>query len=192
MTRPSDVDFRRCSLGCRLVCARPQAAIKIREIPPSSAMLSLKSMSVAAFSHEPKTSIRQLPPEILDDIAQYVFDDGLRQIDILIPFASTCRRFRESALPILFRQVSYAIQEDDDDCVGGNLRRLLAHSHLLTKVQALHITVPFDRPGTVPQALRYTATLPSVVRPDASDLESLRQALLSMPLLRRVRYENHL
>lgn len=148
-------------------------------------------MSVAAFSHEPKTSIRQLPVEILDDIAQHVFDDGLRQIDILIPFASTCRRFRESALPILFRRVSFAVQEDDDDCAGGNLRRLLAHPHLLTKVQALHVTVPFDRPGTVPQALGHT-TSPSVARPHASDLETLREALLSMPLLRRVRYENHL
>lgn len=137
---------------------------------------------MAPYANEPRTSITQMPVEILDIIATHLFHDGLGQIDSLTSFASVSHRFRQSALPLLFNRVSYAMRDGLDPSPSGSLQYLIGKSHLVCHVQTLVISMPFERQD------QDRGTNASVTQENhLSGLEKLRKSLHEMPVLRHIR-----
>lgn len=150
-------------------------------------MLALKSMRMPPAGTEHATTIERLPPEILDLIAQNIFNTGFGHIDTLLPFSLVCHRLRQSALPFLFNTVSHVVRDRLDQRETGILRRLLNHPHLLRHVRTLHVLRPPEIVGLVsfPDAANaHCLTLEHTW----SDLRVLQVSLLLMPGLRRIRY----
>ncbi|EXJ85600.1 hypothetical protein A1O1_05966 [Capronia coronata CBS 617.96] len=151
-------------------------------------MLALKSMRMPSAVAEHTTTIDRLPPEILDLVAENLYNTGFGQVDTLLPFSVVCHRFRQSALPFLFSTISHIIRDRLDQREIGLLRRLVNHPHLLPHVRTLHILQPPEVIGLVHSldtADAHRLTLESTW----SDLRVLQVSLLLMPGLRRIRVD---
>lgn len=151
-------------------------------------MLALKSMRPSSYFYpEPKPTAKELPSEILDMIARYLFDDGLGQLDSLLPFASVSHHFRQSALPLLYSTVSHVVRDRLDQGEGGLLRRLINHAHLLCHVRTLHLRRPVDVKGFIPPQNPNDADALTRTH-QALDLQVIHHSLPAMPRLQQIRY----
>lgn len=154
--------------------------------PPMTAnMLALKSMRMPSAT-EHATNF-ELPSEILDLVAEILYDTTCRQLDILLPFSLVSRHFRKSALPFLFGSVSYVVRDRENQKGHELLRLLLDHPHLLRHVHTLHLLRPLDKSDRVSSPDRVPA-LPRNSDQRNKDLDVIDKALPLMHRLRRIRY----
>ncbi|OQV09502.1 hypothetical protein CLAIMM_13618 [Cladophialophora immunda] len=112
-------------------------------------MLALKSMrlpySIADPWHATKPKV-QLPSEVIDLIAELLYESSCRQLSSLLPFSLVARHFRKSALPFLFGTVSHVVRDRLDQRKHELLRCLLDDHHLLGYVHTLHVQRPLEIP----------------------------------------------
>ncbi|KAI1629145.1 hypothetical protein EDD37DRAFT_38558 [Exophiala viscosa] len=151
-------------------------------------MLALKSMRVPPTATEHATTFQGLPSEILDIIANQIYDGGLGQVDELLTLSLVSRPFRRSALPLLFKTVSHVVRDRLDQNEHGALRRLLNHPHLLRYIQIVHVVRPTAAHGFVP-SLDHATTQRLTREHTSSDLQVLKEALPLMTRLRCVRLD---
>ncbi|KIX06215.1 uncharacterized protein Z518_04190 [Rhinocladiella mackenziei CBS 650.93] len=123
-----------------------------------------------------------LPSEIVDQIAEQVYETNFHQLDSIFAFSLVSQQFRQSALPFLFGQISHVVREDKHDVSHKLLHRLLDHPHLLRHVRTLHIT----RIGRGDSPLKGVEAFTHGSR--SEDLRVIEQALPFMPRLRRMRF----
>jgi len=103
-----------------------------------SNMLSLKATvsAVPTKSRAGQPRILDLPTEIFYDILGYVQHANAGYLDDILSFSLTCRRLRQAALPVLFRNVHVVLH---DDCSTDRHHALLRNDHLLEHVRNLHV-----------------------------------------------------
>ncbi|OAP59189.1 hypothetical protein AYL99_06487 [Fonsecaea erecta] len=152
-------------------------------------MLALKSMRLPYSAADPRHTTKakiQLPSEVLDVVAELLYESSCRQLSSLLPFSLVAHHFRKSALPFLFGTVSHVIRDRPDQRGYGLLRCLLDDCHLLGYVHTLH----FQRPLEIPD-LEGREHTPWATGRDQfdSDLEVVRQSLPFMHRLRRIRLD---
>ncbi|KAK5035839.1 hypothetical protein LTR13_005409 [Exophiala sideris] len=133
-------------------------------------------------------TFQELPSEILDIIANQVYDGGLGQFDELLTFSLVSHPFRRSALPFLFKTVSHVVRDRLDQNEHGGFRRLLNHPHLLRFIQMVPVVRPTEIHGFVP-SLDQTTTQRLTREHMSSDLQVLKAALPLMTRLRRIRFD---
>lgn len=143
-------------------------------------------MPTVATEHA--TTFQELPTEILDIIANRVYDGSHGQIDGLLAFSLVSRLFRRSALPFLFKTVSHVVRDHLDQNEHGALRRLLKHPHLLRYIQIVHIVRPTNVPRV--ELSRDHASSERLTREHTiADFQVLWEGLSSMTRLRRIRLD---
>ncbi|KIW88761.1 uncharacterized protein Z519_10808 [Cladophialophora bantiana CBS 173.52] len=149
-------------------------------------MLALKSMKLpysgAEHWHATKEKV-QLPSEVLDLIAELLYEGSYRQLDSLLPFSLVSRQFRKSALPFLFGTVSHVIRDRLDQRKHGLLSWLLDNRHLLGYVHTLHVQRPLEIPDFSPPQNGDNG------EHYYSDLRAVRESLPLMHRLRRIRLD---
>ena len=150
-------------------------------------MLALKSMRMTLPAIEHATSVQELPSEIIDLIAEQLYESGFGQLDTLYSFSFVNHQFRESALPFLFSTISHSVRDRLDQKEHGLLRRLLYHPGLICHVRNLHVVRPPDIIGFAPSLDAATDQRLSLEH-QSSDLRVIRECLPLMLRLRRIRY----
>ncbi|KAK6382161.1 hypothetical protein LTS17_004047 [Exophiala oligosperma] len=151
-------------------------------------MLALKSMRVPSLATEHATTFQELPSEIVDLIANELFDGGFGLADGLLTFSLVSRQFRRSALPFLFSNISHVVRDRLDQQEHGALRRFLNHPHLLRHVKDLHIARPADIRGFVPSLDAASAQCLAEEHKGA-DLQVIKKSLPLMTRLHRIRMD---
>ena len=149
-------------------------------------MLDLKPYLATHTFHQihqrKRNSAINLPSEILDLILEILYNDG-GQLGAIAPASQVSRQFRKSAVPIMFRETSCVIRENDGDRSRHSYIKDLDIAPLLQHVKTLCIR----------KALRTNdndvATPPEQLEAfRCHDLESLRHKISHMEHLQLVRY----
>ena len=128
----------------------------------------------------------QLPSEVLDHVAELLYEGSCRQLDTLFAFSLVSKHFRKSTLPFLFRTVSHVVRDKLYQQECGLLRRLLENRHLLDYIHTLHVLQPEENLEFAGPTDQYAAGKLSREL-QASDLRVIRSSLIHMGRLRRIR-----
>ena len=104
-------------------------------------MLALKEMDVSLATTEDRTQ-PQFPSELLDQIAQHIYQGSFRQRESLHPFSLVSKHFRKSALPLLFGTVSHSVREELYHEPRGLFPYLLDRPNVLGYIDTLHLVQP--------------------------------------------------
>ncbi len=149
-------------------------------------MLALKTMKLPPSMGEQATR-RQLPSEVLDHIAELLYEGSCRQLDTIFIFSLVSKQFRKSALPFIFGTVTHVVRDQLSHRAHGLLRRMVDSPHLLRYIHTLHILRPLEIEYFVPpEDLGAGQELFQDHR--ALDLRVLSDSLPLMHRLRRIRY----
>jgi hypothetical protein len=151
-------------------------------------MLALRSMNVS-FPTRTGGHARNipLPLEVLDRIAEILYQDSCEQLDALRAFSLVSKQFRKSALALLFRIVSFVVRDELFHEKSGLLHILLDKPHLLCYVHTLHVLRPIKDPEYV--FLEDQQTVERLrLEQKTSDLQVIHNCLPFMSRLRRLRY----
>ncbi len=151
-------------------------------------MLALKSMRVPSLATEHATSFQELPSEILDLIADQLYDAGFGLADGLLAFSLVSCHCRLSALPFLFSNISHVVRDRLDQQEHGTLGRFLNHPHLLRHAKELHVVRPAELRGFVP-SLDDASARRLAQEHRSADLQVIKKGLPLMPRLRRIRLD---
>lgn len=149
-------------------------------------MLALKTMTMPSLAarHEMHP---QLPVEVLDNIAEHLYESSYYQVDVLLAFSLVSQQFRKSALTFLFGTVTHVVRDRWNHCQRGQLQSLQRHPQLLSYVHTLHILRPLGKQEyEVDDTENFTVT--QAHERTLLDLQVLRESLPLLQRLRRIRY----